>query len=54
MEDLTPLEELYSDLEVLMWNDSFGIYSEEEFDTMYDEIINKIEQEEEKSVDFLL
>ena len=42
-ENLTELEQLESDLELLLWNDSFGTYSDEEFEIIYKEIIEKME-----------
>ncbi len=40
---LTELEQLESDLELLLWNDSFGTYSDKEFEIIYKEIIEKME-----------
>ena len=44
---LTPFEQLESDLELLLWNDSFGIYSDYEFESQYKEIITNMESLEE-------
>jgi hypothetical protein len=43
LENLTEFEQLESDMELLLWNDSFGTYSTEEFDTIYKDIIKKME-----------
>ena len=43
LDTLTQLEQLESDLELLLWNDSFGIYSTEEFESQYQEIISNME-----------
>ncbi len=40
---LTELEQLESDLELLLWNDGFGCYSTKEFEAVYKDIIEKME-----------
>ena len=40
----TTLEELENDLELLLWNYSFGIYSEKYFKNEYTKILNKMEK----------
>ena len=44
---LTKFEQLESDLELLLWNDSFGIYSDYEFESNYKIIIQQMEFFEE-------
>lgn len=42
--DDTELEKLNEELELLLWNNSFGIYSKSYFKKQYTKIIDKIEQ----------
>ena len=42
MEDITPLEQLHIDLELILWNDSFGVYTTDEFERLYKSVVDEI------------